>query len=213
MDNLYKKNIELTKKALKEAITKDFIIIQVIHTIDELIKIESRLLANLRERTGYYSPRASRIEDSVKFLEEISLLKKEDFGVDLTKDDLDSIQELIIKVKNIKTLIKSQKAYLERLMQETCPNLLRTASDIIGARLLSLAGSLKSLAEMPSSKIQVLGAEKALFKHLREKTKAPKFGVIFAHESIQKAIEKGKASRKLASAISRASRLDYFMEK
>ena len=99
MNNLYKKNLEMTKKALKEAITKDFIIVQTIHTIDELIKIESKILANLRERIGYYAPRASRIEDSGELIKEISLLKQEDFGIDFTKDDLDSVKELI-KITN-----------------------------------------------------------------------------------------------------------------
>src|SRR3989344_4922246 len=138
MNNLYKKNLEITKKDLKEAITKDFIIVQTIHTIDELIKIESKILANLRERIGYYAPRASRIEDSGELIKEISLLKQEDFGIDFTKDDLDSVKELI-KITN-----------------------------------------------------------------------APKFGIIFSHESITTAVEKGKASRKLASEISKAVRIDYY---
>jgi len=210
MNNLYKKNLEMTKKALKEAITKDFIIVQTIHTIDELIKIESKILANLRERIGYYAPRASRIEDSGELIKEISLLKQEDFGIDFTKDDLDSVKELIKITNEIKILMESQEKYMERLMEEVSPNLLKTAGSLIGARLISLAGTLKNLSEMPSSKIQVLGAEKALFRHLKEKTKAPKFGIIFSHESITTAVEKGKASRKLASEISKAVRIDYY---
>ena len=106
--------------------------------------------------------------------------------------------------------MESQEKYMERLMEEVSPNLLKTAGSLIGARLISLAGTLKNLSEMPSSKIQVLGAEKALFRHLKEKTKAPKFGIIFSHESITTAVEKGKASRKLASEISRAVRIDYY---
>src|SRR3989339_1665564 len=105
MNNLYKKNIELTKKDLKKAITKDFIIVQTIHTIDELIKIESKILANLRERIGYYAPRASRIEDSNEFVEDISSLKQEDFGIAFTKDDLDSEKKLITSAQEMKILI------------------------------------------------------------------------------------------------------------
>jgi len=63
---------------------------------------------------------------------------------------------------------------------------------------------------LPSSTIQILGAEKALFRHLTKGTKAPKHGVIFAHELIQKATNKGKAARNLASAIAKAAKLDYF---
>lgn len=211
MNNLHEKNIELTKISLKNSITRDIIIIQVMHTIDELIKIENKLTANLRERAGYYSPRASRIEDTEIFLQKI--LKHDDFGIEPTKDELNSIKEVIKTLKEIKSLRKSHEAYIEKLMEETCPNLLRIVGSLTGARLLSLSGSLKNLAEMPSSKIQVLGAEKALFRHLKERTKAPKFGIIFAHESIQKAKNKGQASRRLAAAISKATRIDYFRNK
>ena len=95
-------------------------------------------------------------------------------------------------------------------MENICPELQKAATSLIGARLLNLAGSLKHLAEIPSSTIQVLGAERALFRHLKTGAKAPKFGVIFAHQSITEAEEKGKAARHLASKIWIAAKKDYF---
>lgn len=202
--------IRLTKEDFKRSITKDFIIIQTIHSIDEISAMINKLCANLRERYGYYAPRASKIEDNDNFLKQLFLRKKEDLGIDFSKEDIDSIIEIANETINLKSLNNKQERYITILMKNTCPELLNAAGNLIGARLISLAGSLKHLAEITSSRIQVLGAEKAMFRHLRVKSKAPKFGVIFAHDSISKASEKGKAARKLASKISIAAKKDYF---
>src|SRR3989344_8739628 len=71
-------NIKLTKESLRKETTKDILIMQAIHTIDELTKIINKLVANLRERYGYYAPRASRIEDVDKFLEALEKRTRED---------------------------------------------------------------------------------------------------------------------------------------
>jgi len=202
--------IRLTREDFKKSITKDFIIIQTIHSIDEISAMINKLYANLRERYGYYAPRTSKIEDNDKFLKQLFLRNKEDLGIEFSKEDLDSIIEIANETINLKSLNNKQERYLTALMKNECPELLSAAGNLIGARLISLAGSLKHLAEITSSKIQVLGAEKAMFRHLRGKSKAPKFGVIFAHESIAKAAEKGKAARRLASKISIAAKKDYF---
>ena len=202
--------IRITKEDFKKSITKDFIIIQTIHSVDEISTMINKLCANLRERYGYYAPRASKIEDNDKFLKQLFLRKKEDLGIDFSKEDLDSIIEIANETISLKSLNNKQERYITILMKNECPELLSAAGNLIGARLISLAGSLRHLAVMTSSKIQVLGAEKAMFRHLRVKSKAPKFGVIFAHDSIAKAAEKGKAARKLASKISIAAKKDYF---
>ena len=95
-------------------------------------------------------------------------------------------------------------------MKDLCPRLQTLATTLIGAQLIEHAGSLKHLAELPSSTIQVLGAEKALFRHLKTGSKPPKFGVIFAHPSITDSQERGKAARRLAGKISIAVKQDYF---
>ena len=114
------------------------------------------------------------------------------------------------EINILKSLNNKQERYLTSLMRPVCPELLKVCGNLIGARLISLAGGLRHLAEITSSKIQVLGAEKAMFRHLKGKSKAPKFGVIFVHESISKSNEKGKAARRLASKISIAAKKDYF---
>jgi len=83
---------------------------------------------------------------------------------------------------------------------------------LIGAKLLEHAGSLKRMAEMPSSTIQILGAEKALFRHLKTGSRPPKYGVLLGHSIVQQMpkAKQGKAARVLADKISLAVRIDYF---
>src|SRR4030065_417735 len=95
------------------------------------------------------------------------------------------------------------------------PNFSAVAGPLLGARLLSVAGSLDRLAMMPSSTIQLLGAEKALFRHLKGEGKAPKYGILFGHPLIQQATKetKGKVARLVAAKLSIAARLDRFAGK
>lgn len=208
-----KLNLELTKKDLISSFTKDTLIIQVIHSIDLIDSSTSKLVANIRDRYSYYNLRSSKIQNQEDFLNEMKKREKDDLAVNLSKKDLDSIYEIFKEIEILDKLKESHVDYLDELMKEMCPNTLNVSGIIIGAKLIDLAGSLKNLAEMPSSKIQVLGAEKALFRHLIKKAKAPKFGVIFHHESISKAENKGKAARQLAAKISIASKKDYFRNK
>jgi nucleolar protein 56 len=91
------------------------------------------------------------------------------------------------------------------------PNLSSLAGSVLAARLISRAGSLKRLAEMPSSVIQVMGAEKALFKHLHGKAPSPKHGIIYRHPAVlgtPKSL-RGRMARTLAAKLAIAVRLDY----
>ncbi|MBS3167651.1 hypothetical protein J4216_00825 [Candidatus Woesearchaeota archaeon] len=210
--NLRELNLKLTRESLVKETSRDVLIIQTIHTIDELIKIINRLIANLRERYGYYAPRAAKEENAEKLLNIINRKIKEDIGLNLDEVDLASIIELSEEIKRLINLKESQEKYLEKITEEICPRLKKTATSLIAARLVDKAGSLKNLAKLPSSTIQVLGAEKALFRHLKTKSKAPKFGIIFAHQNISNSpqTEKGKAARRLAAEISKSTRIDYF---
>ncbi|HZX12452.1 MAG TPA: hypothetical protein VFE88_03265 [Candidatus Nanoarchaeia archaeon] len=208
--NLRQKGLEQTRQQLKTSFTRDILIIQTIRTIDELITIINTLLENLRERYGYYAPRIAKQEDTETLLSAVKTKQQDDLGVSFTEEDLLSIQHLATAIEGLTNLEQHQEAYLERLMKGVCPKLQEAATCTIGARLLSRAGSLRHLAELPSSTIQVLGAERALFRHLKTGAKAPKFGVIFSHPSLTEAQEKGKTARKLAGKIALAARQDYY---
>jgi len=107
---------------------------------------------------------------------------------------------------------RDEEKYLERKMTELCPNMTAVAGYLIGAKLLAYAGSTKRLAELPSSTIQLLGAEKALFRHITRNSLPPKYGVLHEHPMIARARKQdhGKVARLLADKISIASRVDYF---
>ncbi|MFA5176066.1 MAG: hypothetical protein WC413_02305 [Candidatus Nanoarchaeia archaeon] len=213
MENLRELNLKLTAESLRKAIHKDIIIVQTIHSIDNLIAVISKLLSNLRERYGYYNSESMKIEDQKQLLNEIKKFKKGKVGIDLDKEDLNSVLDLVEVIEKLIDTKEKQEKYLETLMKKECPFLLETAGALVGARLISLANDLKHLAELPSSTIQVLGAEKALFRHLKEGARAPKFGVIYNHESISKDKNRGKAARHLAAKISIAVKKDYFRKK
>lgn len=208
-------NLESTRKAISEGFSKDVLIIQTSHTLRELDEIINRLIANLRERYGYYAPRIARDGTNEELLSSLKNPVKDEMGVKLSNEDLKSIYELSREIENILNLKAEQEKYLDKLMDDICPELKKAATSLIGAQLLAVAGSLKHLAEIPSSTIQVLGAEKALFRHIKTGAKPPRFGVIFAHSSIANAkeSEKGKTARKLASKISIAVKMDYFGKK
>ena len=181
------------------------------------------MIERFRELYNLYFPEISQmIEDHEKFLKIVvgksreELMKeyniKVTMGGNLTEEDIKYLHEIGDQILKLYKLRASLKRYIEYLMNEICPNLAKIATPTIGARLIALAGGLKELASLPSSTIQVLGAEKALFKHLTKGTPPPKHGVIFNHPFIQKLPKKlrGAMARTLASKIAIAARVDAY---
>merc|ERR1740139_693096 len=116
--------------------------------------------------------------------------------------------------KNKNVLIESLQVYLKDRMNAVAPNLQALIGEIVGSKLISHAGSLTSLAKFPASTIQILGAEKALFRALKTKGKTPKYGLIFNSTFIGRAAQqnKGRISRYLANKCAIAARVDCFSE-
>jgi len=104
------------------------------------------------------------------------------------------------------------RAYIERTAPAAAPNLSMLAGPVLAARLISLAGGLESLAKQPSGTVQVLGAEDALFAHLRGGAPSPKHGIIFTHEYVSgtRREDRGSAARALAGKLSIAARIDHY---
>jgi len=214
--------IDLLKEQISDSISRDEIIIQAISFLDDLNKSLNLFMERFREWYGLYFPEISQeIEDHEKFIREIinsnreELMKKYNInktmgGKIFEKEDLEIMNEISLKIKEIYDLRKDLEDYIEKLMKEIAPNLSEIATPKIGARLILLAGGLKELSLLPSSTIQVLGAEKALFLHLSKGIKPPKHGVIFNHPYLQKLPLKrrGAMARTLASKISIAVKAD-----
>mmetsp|Transcript_20310 Transcript_20310/g.32924 ORF Transcript_20310/g.32924 Transcript_20310/m.32924 type:complete len:491 (-) Transcript_20310:460-1932(-) len=139
---------------------------------------------------------------------------KASMGQDISPVDLVNIEAFAKRVISLAEYRKSLHQYLADKMQAVAPNLATLIGDIVGARLISHAGSLTNLAKYPASTVQILGAEKALFRALKTKGNTPKYGLIFHSSFIGKAHarNKGRISRYLANKCSIASRIDCFSD-
>merc|ERR1711970_914392 len=135
-------------------------------------------------------------------------------GMDISPIDLLNIEMFASRVIGLTDYRKELSAYLGSKMSLVAPNLSTLIGDTVGARLISHAGSLTNLAKCPASTVQILGAEKALFRALKTKGNTPKYGLIFHSSFIGRAgaKNKGRISRYLANKCSIASRIDCFSE-
>ncbi|MBI2666760.1 NOP58 family protein [Candidatus Woesearchaeota archaeon] len=216
LQELYYKNLTLTKEDLKKAVNEDQLIVQAIANITELDKVCNLLSKRLREWYGWYAPELSReVEDHQEFARLVAVGEKkktESFGADLKKEDVQEMIFLAEEIMHLFALRKRHEEYLKIVMQEYCPNLLELSGATIAAHLLEMAKGLKHLALLPASTIQILGAEKALFRHIKTGSRSPKYGVLFQHPLVQKARakERGKVARALADKLSLCARLDFF---
>merc|ERR1711920_517292 len=139
---------------------------------------------------------------------------KMSMGQDIVELDMQNIDHFAGEVIKLAAMRKSLHEYLQAKMDLVAPNLAALIGEIIGARLISHAGSLTNLAKYPASTVQILGAEKALFRALKTKGNTPKYGLIFHSTFIGRAQQKnkGRISRYLANKCSMASRIDAFAD-
>jgi len=135
-------------------------------------------------------------------------------GADIPEVDLQNVQTFCLRVTSLAEYRQMLQQYLKTKMQQCAPNLAALIGEQVGARLISHAGSLTNLAKFPASTIQILGAEKALFRALKTKGNTPKYGLIYHSSFIGKAKskDKGRVSRYLANKCSIATRLHCFSE-
>ncbi|KAI7727423.1 hypothetical protein M8C21_020428 [Ambrosia artemisiifolia] len=151
-------------------------------------------------------------EDKAK---EVIEAAKASMGQDLSPIDLINVKMFAQKVMDLAEYRKKLYDYLVSKMSDIAPNLAALIGEVVGARLISHAGSLTNLAKCPSSTLQILGAEKALFRALKTKGNTPKYGLIFHSSFIGRASakNKGRMARYLANKCSIASRIDCFSGK
>jgi RNA processing factor Prp31 len=135
-------------------------------------------------------------------------------GTDISPIDMINIEHFATRVVKLSEYRKNLHTYLTDKMNVCAPNLSALIGEQVGARLISHAGSLTNLAKYPASTVQILGAEKALFRALKTKGNTPKYGLIFHSSFIGRAgaKHKGRISRYLANKCSIASRIDSFSD-
>lgn len=133
-------------------------------------------------------------------------------GMDISPIDLANIEMFASRVISLSEYRKRLMDYLRLKMHDIAPNLTAIVGESIGARLISKAGSLINLAKYPASTVQILGAEKALFRAMKTKGNTPKYGLLFHSTYIGRAQkrDKGRIARYVSNKCSIASRIDCF---
>jgi RNA processing factor Prp31 len=217
--HLKKGNEEISTLALKDSFDEEMLIIQGIRVFDTLRRVENTIIMRLRDFFDIHIPEISEAypenEDFIEKIKDVNKTKKElnlesTIGCDIKKKDVDEFYSVMGVIESIQKEQRQKLSYIEKIMKKVCPNVLAVAGTDVGARLLALAGSMKKLARMPYSTLQLLGAEKALFRHLRRRAKSPKHGVIITHPLVSSSRRKGRAARVLAEKLSMCARVDYF---
>jgi len=238
---LQKFAINLSSMKVKETSEKlDLHLVQAVNTLDEIDEIINTIGTRIREWYGLHFPELdyllqniityanivrdagsrenitkellSQLEVPEKKIELIQQAISKSQGGDLTVESSESLKILASEVIKLSELRTNLSSTVENLMEILAPNLKNILTAIIGARLIAKAGSLLRLAQMPSSTIQIIGAEKALFRALKTGTRPPKHGLIFQHPSVNSAPkwQRGKIARALSSKIAIAVRIDVY---
>jgi len=215
-------------KIKKESASEDKHLIQAVNSIDEIDDAISKLIERIREWYALYFPEMDVIKNNETYIrlisqnktkEEILKAKPEAFPKDFIdiEDDINPIDLEIMNnyANSIYELQKSRKNiedYIDQKMNALAPNLRLLVGSTLGAKLISHAGGIKRLAMYPSSTVQIMGAEKALFRHLKSGDRPPKYGLIYQHPQVRGAKwwNRGKIARMLAGKISLAVRRDVF---
>jgi nucleolar protein 56 len=157
---------------------------------------------------------AALVEDDEAVAQSIIDAAKTSMGQEISESDMENVVSFAERVVKLAKYRKSLYAYLVAKMSVVAPNLAALIGEIVGARLISHAGSLTNLSKYPASTVQILGAEKALFRALKTKGNTPKYGLLYHSSFIGRAgpKNKGRISRFLANKCSIASRIDNFSE-
>jgi nucleolar protein 56 len=234
-------SMELAKLRVKGAVEKrDLVVAQAIQTLDDLDRTVNLFMGRLREWYGVHFPELDRLIEKHETYARLVVnlgdrgnfafkaLEKEDvpkakaeaiagvaassMGADVAEADLAQIQALSRNVLDSYELRKGMESYLDKTMSEVAPNTQAMVGSLLGARLIAVAGGLRNLAMRPASTIQVLGAEKALFRSLKTGARPPKHGLIFQHTLLHdaKRWQRGKIARALAGKLAIAIRADAF---
>jgi len=234
-------SIELAKIKVKKTVEKrDLLAAQAVLSVDDLDKSLNLFMNRMREWFGLHYPELDRLLDkhetyarlvvnlgtrenfTAENLEKEGLPKNKSqsisevatasMGADISDEDLSQIQDMCRNILALYAERQSLENYVDSVMEEVAPNIRAIGGSLLGARLLAISGGLMSLAKLPASTMQVLGAEKALFRALKTKARPPKHGIIFQHPLIHdaKRWQRGKIARALAGKLSIAARVDAF---
>jgi len=202
-DRLHEATVRATRDAVRERETADDQqLVHAIRALDDCQRTANELLERVGEWAGSHD-----IDAAVTMA----------YARDLADRDPetpveDRLVSLAGRVVALDREVASLRTFVEESTPGVAPNLSALAGPLLAARLLALAGGLEDLAKLPSGTVQVLGAEDALFAHLRGGAPSPKHGVIYTHEAVRGTArdQRGSAARALAGKLTIAARVDHY---
>jgi len=232
---------ELARAAVTVATAKrDLYAVQAVRAIDDIDKTINLFAGRIREWYGLHFPELDRIVDKhdtyarlvadlgvrSSFTEEnlkkegipedkvqqIAASAQKSMGASFPEEDLEWLRSFCRDTLELAKFREKAETYVDAVMKQAAPNMTAMLGPLLTARLMSIAGGLENLAKMPSSTMQVLGAEKALFRSLKTGARPPKHGVIFQYASIHMSPrwQRGKIARALSGKLAIAARVDAF---
>ncbi|WP_458208990.1 NOP5/NOP56 family protein [Haladaptatus sp. NG-SE-30] len=194
-------------RATRDAVTEreradDRQLVHAVRAMDDCESEANELAERIAEWAGTLSPDAGT---GIEYARELA-----------TQEPETPVEERLVslaaRVADLADERDDLRAFVERQAPAVAPNLSDLAGPVLAARLVSLAGGLESLAKMPGGTVQVLGAENALFAHLRGRASSPKHGVIYTHEYVRGTApdQRGSAARTLSGKLVIAARVDHY---
>lgn len=225
-EDLREKAISRTREELEKEVEKDRLLAKNIKQHDILEKNIRRQLEGLRDIYSIHFPELEdEITDDEQFvdvlerygvesseIEPFSEMADKSAGSAINQEDKELIEQNVETVSSMIQLRDDLKEYIREGAQEEFQNLSTLLGPLLATRIVSLAGGLEELAKKPASTVQMLGAEKALFRHLKGQGSAPKHGVLFQHRFVNDLPEekRGKMARFLANKAVMAARIDQY---
>jgi nucleolar protein 56 len=214
----------LGKLRTSEPIPRDKNLVQAIRHLDDIIESCNLMNERLHEWYGMHFPELADIAKDKRYCELVmkygdrkNITKElnsdiESIGSEMNDADMEKIKELAGALCSLYELKERTESYISQLVSEIAPNMCTLLGGPLSARLISSAGGLERLASLPSSTLQLLGAEKAMFRHLRNGKRPPKHGMIFQHPEIHRAPywQRGNISRALAGKSLIAAKVDNY---
>ncbi len=213
----------LARASVARARGRDSAVVQALRAFDELRESENRLNERLREWYGLYFPELATLVAAERYaalvaggtpreetLASLGLDAAQSSGSPLSEGDLAAVRSFAEVSVRLRAESERQGKTLGAGAREVAPNLSSVVGPVLAARLIESAGSLTRLSRMPASTVQLLGAERALFRHLKEGKRPPKHGVLFQHPAVHGAPHwaRGRIARALAGKAAIAARAD-----
>jgi len=216
--------IELARMAVRSSVGPDAHLGHAVRAYDELVETSNILSERLHEWYSLHFPELTEVLPNDSYITAVAEhgsreavvsalnLEMDSLGSEIAPEDLESIRALAEVAEGVGATRGAIEKYLERRMSEVAPNISSLAGPMLGARLITKAGGLRRLASLPSGTIQLLGAEKAMFRHLKEGSAPPKHGILFKHALVHSAPywQRGAIARALAAKLCLAARADAY---